>query len=113
MSDFKDELFVIDAVTHPYNHTPENFADAVGAGAIAELAYVLAQDPPDPKYALSREVYLSDWQPEDVANMLFHESETDVAVMHPLAISAFKDGYCSVEKAAEAREPAVPERDSE
>jgi predicted TIM-barrel fold metal-dependent hydrolase len=104
MSDFKDELFVIDAVTHPYNHTPENFADAVGAGAIAELAYVLAQDPPDPKYALSREVYLSDWQPEDVANMLFHESETDVAVMHPLAISAFKDGYCSVEKAAEARE---------
>jgi uncharacterized protein len=99
-----DELFVIDAVTHAYNHTPENFADAVGAGAIAELAYILAMDPPDPKYGLPREVYLSDWQVEDVANMLFHESETHVAVMHPLAISAFKDGYVSVEKAAEAQE---------
>ena len=33
MTDFNDELFVIDAVTHPYNHTPENFADAIGAGA--------------------------------------------------------------------------------
>lgn len=99
-----DDVFVIDAVTHAYNHTPENFADEVGAGAIAGLAYVLASDPPDPKYGLPREVYLSDWQVEDVANLLFRESETDVAVMHPLAISAFKDGYVAVEKAAEARE---------
>jgi len=36
--------------------------------------------------------------------MLFHESETDVAIMHPLPIYAFKDGLSSIEKAAEARE---------
>lgn len=34
--------------------------------------------------------------------MLFNESQTDVAIMHPLAISAFKDGCVSIEKAAEA-----------
>jgi hypothetical protein len=45
---------------------------------------------------------MSDWQVPDLANLLFRESETDVAIMHPLAISAFKDGYVSVEKAAEA-----------
>lgn len=97
-----DDLFVIDAVTHAYNHTEDNFADPVGAGAISGLAYVLASNPPDPRYALSQEVYLSDWQVPDVANMLFRVSTTDVAVMHPLAISAYKDGFVSVEKAAEA-----------
>ena len=99
-----DGVFVIDAVAHAYNQTPENFADAAGAGAIAELAYQLARGSPDPRYELPREVYLSDWQIPDLAALLFNESETDVAVMHPLAISAFKDGYVSIEKAAEALE---------
>ena len=53
---------------------------------------------------MSREDYLIDWQIDDVANFVFKESDTDVAVMHPLAIAAFKDGYSSVEKAAEALE---------
>lgn len=97
-----DDMFVIDAVAHAYNHTPENFADPTGAGAIAELAYAFSTGCPDPRYELPREVYLSDWQVPDLATLLFNESATDVAVMHPLAISAFKDGYVSLEKAAEA-----------
>lgn len=97
-----NDMFVIDAVTHPYNHLPSNLADKVGGGAIAELAFLLAENPPDPTYALDRQTYLSDWQVDEVANLLFHESHTDVAVIHPLAISAFKDGYVSIEKAAEA-----------
>ena len=97
-----DGLFVIDAVAHAYNHLPENWADPVLGQAMVDLAYHLAADPPDPKYALSRDVYLSDWQVADAANLLFRESDTDVAVMHPLAISSFKDGYSSVAKAAEA-----------
>ncbi len=99
-----DDLFVIDAVTHAYNHKPENWADPVLGHAMVELAYHLAASPPDPQYALGREVYLSNWQVPDLANLLFRESDTDVAVMHPLAISAFKDGYSSVAKAAEALE---------
>jgi hypothetical protein len=31
-----DDMFVIDAVVHAYNQTPENFADPAGAGAISE-----------------------------------------------------------------------------
>ncbi|MDN5757974.1 MAG: amidohydrolase family protein [Tomitella sp.] len=97
-----DDVFVIDAVVHAYNQTPENFADPAGAGAISELAYAMGVGNPDPRYDLPREVYLSNWQVPDLANLLFRESETDVAVFHPLAISAFKDGYVSVEKAAQA-----------
>ena len=96
--------FVIDAVVHAYNHLPSNWADPVLGEAMVELAYHLAADPPDPRYAMSREDYLIDWQVPDVANFVFGESDTDVAVMHPLAIAAFKDGYSSVEKAAEALE---------
>ncbi|WP_298285942.1 amidohydrolase family protein [Novosphingobium sp.] len=99
-----DGFFVLDAVTHAYNHLPENWEDPVLGHAMVELAYHLAASPPDPKYAMTREQYLVDWQIPDVANLLFRESDTDVAVMHPLAISSFKDGYSSVAKAAEALE---------
>lgn len=97
-----DGMFVLDAVTHAYNHLPENWEDPVLGHAMVELAYHLAADPPERRYAMTREQYLVDWQIPDVARLLFAESATDVAVMHPLAISSFKDGYSSVEKAAEA-----------
>jgi predicted TIM-barrel fold metal-dependent hydrolase len=96
--------FVIDAVVHAYNHLPSNWEDPVLGHAMVELAYHLGADPPDPQYGLTREQYLIDWQIPDVANFIFGESDTDVAVMHPLAIAAFKDGYSSVAKAAEALE---------
>lgn len=98
------DYFVLDAVTHAYNHLPSNWVDPVLGDAMVELAYHLAADPPNPRYAMSREQYLIDWQVPDVANFLFRESDTDVAVMHPLAIASFKDGYSSVAKAAEALE---------
>lgn len=99
-----DDVFVIDTVAHAYNQTPANFADPTGAGAITELAYALSTGCPDPRYELPKSVYLSDWQVPDLARVLFGESQTDVAIMHPLAISAFKDGYVSLSKAAEAIE---------
>ena len=64
----------------------------------------MARNPPDKRFALPREVYLSDWSPEDVANILFRESQTDAAVMHPLPISAFHDNLVSIEKVRETRE---------
>lgn len=96
--------FVIDAVVHAYNQLPSNWEDPVLGHAMIELAWHLAKDPPNPKYAFTREQYLIDWQIPDVANFIFRESDTDVAVMHPLAIASFKDGYSSVTKAAEALE---------
>ena len=98
------DYFVLDAVTHAYNQLPSNWVDPVLGHAMVELAYHLAADPPNPRYAMSREQYLVDWQIPDVANFLFKESDTDVAVYHPLAIASFKDGYSSLAKAAEALE---------
>jgi uncharacterized protein len=97
-----DGMFVLDAVAHAYNHLPTNWEDPVLGDAMVELAYALAADPPDPQYAMSRHDYLRDWTVADTANLMFRESDTDVAVFHPLAISSFKDGYSSVAKAAEA-----------
>lgn len=99
-----DDVFVIDAVVHAYNQLPENFADQVGATAMTEMAYLLAKGSPDPQYELPRDVYLSDWSVDDLATLLFNESNTDVAVFHHLALASFKDGYVSLEKAAEAIE---------
>ncbi|MEV5910592.1 amidohydrolase family protein [Streptomyces chartreusis] len=97
-----DDLFVLDAVTHAYNFDSANYAVHRDAKLIADLSYFMARNPPDRRYALPGEVYLSDWSAEDVANLVFRESPTDIAVMHPLPISAFHDGLVSVEKAAEA-----------
>ena len=94
-----DDVFVLDAVAHAYNHTPENWADQAGGHSMVEMAYALAQNPPDPRHALSKEVYLQNWSVDDLANLLFRESLTDVAVFHPLANSSFKVGYCSLENA--------------
>jgi uncharacterized protein len=87
-----DDIFVIDAVTHAYDHTPANWADEVGAHAMVELAYALAADPPDPQYALPKDVYLSNWQVPDVANLLFRESHTDVAVHKAVPIGPIPVG---------------------
>jgi predicted TIM-barrel fold metal-dependent hydrolase len=99
-----DNFFVIDAVTHAYNQTPENFAEPVFAKAMVEMSYALGADAPDQRYAMNREQYLVDWQVDGVANLLFGESLTDVAVMHPLLFASFKDGYGSLAKTAEALE---------
>jgi uncharacterized protein len=97
-------FFVIDAVTHAYNQVTENYAEPVFAEAMVEMAYALGADAPDPRYAMDRDQYIVDWQVDGLANLLFAESDTDVAVMHPLLFASFKDGYSSIAKAAEALE---------
>jgi predicted TIM-barrel fold metal-dependent hydrolase len=103
-----DTPFIIDAVAHPYNFREDNYGEGhfrqVGATAVAELAWALASVPPEPKYALPREAYLSDWSVHDTASMLFKESLTDAALIHHLPIYAFKDGSVAIEKVTEARE---------
>lgn len=98
------DFFVLDAVTHAYNQVKENYAEPIFADAMVEMAYHLGADAPDPRYAMNREQYIVDWQIDGLANLLFAESDTDVAVMHPLLFASFKDGYSSIEKAAEALE---------
>jgi uncharacterized protein len=99
-----DEIFVIDAVAHAFNLDESNFAHAYHASAITDMACAVVGDPPAPEYRLPREAFARDWPVSDTANMLFAESSTDVAVFHPLPITAFKDGMVALEKAVEARQ---------
>lgn len=97
-----DDIFVIDAVTHAFNFAEDNWYHLDHAAAITDMSVAVVGDPPAPEYALTREAIAREWPTLDTANMLFAESQTDVAVFHPLPITAFKDGMCGLDKAAEA-----------
>lgn len=103
-----DDIFIIDAVAHPYNFSAANYGEDplahASSEATAELAWALVAAPHTPEFALPRSAYMTDWSVDDTAAMLFGESQTDVAICHHLPIYAFKDGLVSIEKTAEARE---------
>ena len=100
-----DAEFVVDAVAHAYNLDPSNYSDVVSAATITELAYLIGgTGSPDPKYDVPREAYISNWTIDDLANLLFRETATDIAVVHNLPLYCYTDGMVSLEKTAEAVE---------
>ena len=100
----EQDFFVLDAVTHAFNLTEENFDDYEGAKAMAEMVAMIGTALAAPAYQLTRDVVLRDWTVDELAGVLFRESTTDVAVYHPLPIFSFKDGLSSLEKAVEIME---------
>jgi hypothetical protein len=97
--------FVIDAVAHAYNHAPENYVDRESAAVISRLAYDIGGvGAADPRYDMPSDAYISDWSIEDLANVFFRETSTDIAVLHTLPLWRYKDGWCSAEKSASAVE---------
>jgi uncharacterized protein len=96
------EEFIIDGVAHAYNLAPDNYADVSSAKPISELTYLIGgMGAPEAKYNLPRNAYIRNWHPEEIANILFKETATDMAVAHTLPLYCYKDGMCSVEKSAE------------
>ena len=94
--------FIIDAVAHAYNLDPSNYADVASAKPISDLTYQIGgMGSPEAQYNVPRGLYINDWAPEDIANILFKETATDMAVAHTLPLYCFKDGMCSIEKSAE------------
>jgi predicted TIM-barrel fold metal-dependent hydrolase len=93
---------VIDAVVHPFNFAPSNYANSFGEMFAKMVAGGAAVSAP-PAYCLPASAYVRDWSPEEVARVVFLESHTDLAVYHVLPLNAFKDGSCSVEKGLELR----------
>jgi uncharacterized protein len=98
-----DDIPVIDAVVHAYNMDSSNY-QADFAETVCDIVYETVIAAARPGLRPHKEDYLVDWTMEEVANMLFLESSTDLAVNHVLPVFAFKDGLCSVEKAQEAEE---------
>jgi predicted TIM-barrel fold metal-dependent hydrolase len=97
----QNDIFVLDAVAHSFNMSPENFAEPKYAKPINELqAGLFAGQPPG--YDLEPRATEVDYPVEDTAGILFKESYTDVAVFHPVPIFFYKDGLSSFDKALEA-----------
>lgn len=99
-----DGIPVIDAIAHAYNFEQSNWANKSGEW-IALAAYGGASTASRPGTPFpSQEMYLRDWSIEETANVMFLESDTDIAVHHTLPQFAFHDGGCSFEKSLEAKQ---------
>jgi predicted TIM-barrel fold metal-dependent hydrolase len=97
----QDDIFVIDGVAHPLNMSPDNWADEGLARPTNELtAGILSAA--GPGYAIDMNAAQCEWTVDDVTNMLFRESRTDVAIAHTLPVYFYKDGWCSWEKTVDA-----------
>lgn len=93
---------VLDGVVHAYNFDPSNFNGEAGAnivGAVWGSIFAYSEEGMVPE----KDYYVRDWSIEELANMLFLESDTDIAVHHALPLFAFKDGGASFEKTLEAK----------
>lgn len=97
MSSLSD-VFVVDAVSHAYNHAESNIRVERYANQIREMGWRVEQAMP-PGYQRTRESFHSDWAIENTENVLFRESQTDFSVFHPQSITVFHDGLTSIEKA--------------
>lgn len=105
---YKDEL-VVDATVHTYNHTKENYKNAV-AQEFDETAYGLVNALSPAGYEIAPAQFFKDQQPEELEELLFLESDIDYAVYHSTAITDyFKDGYTALDKGIELRD-RNPER---
>jgi hypothetical protein len=97
------ETFVYDAACHAYNFHPSNYRlERYAKGQVGLLLNATLSASPE-GYRLPEEELKKDWQPAELASMLFAESNTDMATHQPLPIYAFADGFCSVDKVAETK----------
>ena len=98
-----DGVPVVDAIVHPHNFHPSNYANKWGK-ASADLVWGACFAGSPVGYRLPQEQFQRDWTMDNVATATFIESYTDVATTHVLPIGAFRDGACSFAKAMEAKE---------
>ncbi len=110
--------FVIDGGCHPFNLAPENQRGALGKQFTDLLwhFHTLANPPflpsivNPPATALSREQWERNWQPEEFAETMLLESDTEMLCVHSTPIfHAYEDGLVSVEKCARLKR-AYPDR---
>lgn len=103
-SSVREDIFVLDSLVHALNWDESNFADKVAGAAGAKAAAFVACNTGIPGYDYPEDKYKSDWSVTDMANLLFHESQTTVGVFNPQPLFIYKDGLTSLEKAAESIE---------
>lgn len=110
------DILVIDAVAHAYDFsddnripecTPERYA------GLQHFAYQLGHistESQEPGYLLTQAEFTARWNAEDLAQVFFVESDTDLIVHHSVAISSFfRDGAARFDTSLELKRIA-PDR---
>lgn len=91
---------IIDGVIHGYNFDESNFRNSISR-SYGESSYGMIYATGD-ESRISLEQYMRDWSIEELAELVFSESETDVAVYHGLPLDGyFYDGLSSNAKGIE------------
>lgn len=92
-----------EGVIHAYNNDRTNARTETAAAMLAEFGeYASFVNPPD--YHHPRDGWQRDFQPTEIEQILFGESDVDFGVYHSLPIyDFFVDGWSSLEKGVELR----------
>ncbi|MDG2320003.1 MAG: amidohydrolase family protein [Rhodospirillaceae bacterium] len=96
-----ERMFVIDGVAHCYNHADYNrrIKRASSNSINTTHRYHIACTPGS--YQLTQEQWERDWQPDEVMDIMFMESHTDMMIMHSVPMfDLYYDGLVSNEKGA-------------
>lgn len=92
---------IIDAVIHAYNLDEDNALNEVAHGirrVTNDVRYLVG----DTDDVVSKELYNRDWQIDELADLVFTESEVQIGVYHGVPWKDyFRDGMVSNEKGAE------------
>ena len=87
------DAFVFDGVAHPFNFTPKNAFGHPGQMFANHVYAFHATLTPDDQPKLSPEEFLKEWTPEDIRQMVYDQSDTDMLVAMPLPLTdLFRDG---------------------
>jgi hypothetical protein len=103
------ETFVLDAVSHAYNLDEANVSNERYATGIGEMLFGMLDRGMPGSHRITHDSFFREWSVEEVANLLFVESDTDVATFHPILAAPFENGLVEPAKAAEAVE-TYPDR---
>lgn len=97
--------FVIDAVTHAYNLHPSNWRAGKYAESLAQLIFGLHSGLSNDSHRVpSADQFMKDWSVDELAHILFVESDIDLAVHHVLPLQTlYTDGLCSYEKTVDIK----------
>src|SRR4051812_14431982 len=100
-----DDVFVFDATVHSFNLDESNVQDNRWARSLWDAFLEWHEVYSPPQATLESELYMRDWPPESLAEVLFLESQTDMGGTHNLRLDSwFKDGLVSLDNVVELME---------
>ena len=102
------DTFVFDGVAHPFNANPKNALGRPGEMFINHLYAFHATLTPEGETVLPQEEWLRQWTANDIQEMVYDQSDTDMLVAMPLPLTdMFKDGLSPLSECQDlaARDP--------